>query len=63
MLRSGWNVEVFTSPEEADASAREENLRRTGIERVRILTYISNPAAVRSNRSHWTYEVLEIPLP
>ena len=44
-MREGWTIQVFDSFEAADAADREENMKRTGLDRIRILTAISTPDA------------------
>ena len=46
-MREGWTVRIFDSVEEADEAERVENLARTGVERIRMLTAISTPDAER----------------
>jgi hypothetical protein len=55
-------VKVYDSHEAADAANRAENLARTGVERIRILTAIVGPGHARSKSAlSRSYKVVDVP--
>ena len=60
-MREGWTVQIFESVEAAEIADREENLRRTGVERIRLLTAISTPDDARREPRPRTFQILDYP--
>jgi hypothetical protein len=61
-MREDWTVQIFDSPEDAEEAERSENLKRTGVERMRLLPAISTPNAEGSEPGlRGPYQILNRP--